>query len=69
MAADPKKKARKAIKRMMRDPIKWRVAEHLHEALPAGTLSAIGAYQLASQIVDDIVPIIHRNTEDEGPTS
>lgn len=67
MSTDPRvKKARKTIRRMMRDPIKWRIAEHLHEALPAGTLSPTAAYHLASQIADDIVPIIHRNTEEES---
>lgn len=60
------KKVRKTIRRMMRDPVKWRITEHLFQALPEGTLSAVAAYHLASQIADDIVPIITRNLEEES---
>lgn len=53
------KAARKTIKRMRREPVKWRVAEHLYESLgKTHHLTAQGCYTLASQIVDDITPLI-----------
>lgn len=53
------KAARKTIKRMRREPVKWRVAEHLYESLGrTHHLTAQGCYTLASQIVDDITPLI-----------
>lgn len=63
------KAARKTIKRMMRDPIKWRAAEHIYTALGANDhlVTAQGAYLLASQIIDDITPLILGNAEDETP--
>jgi hypothetical protein len=66
-AAKVAKKARKTIKRMMRDPIKWRAAEHIYSALGANDhlITAQGAYLLASQIVDDITPLILGASEDE----
>lgn len=60
------KAARKAIKRMRRDPVKWRVAEHIFESLgKTHHITAQGCYVLASQIVDDITPLILGATEED----
>lgn len=59
------KAARKTIKRMRREPVKWRVAEHIFESLgKTHHLTAQGCYTLASQIVDDITPMILGTAED-----
>jgi hypothetical protein len=57
------KRMRKAIRRMQKDAVRWRVAEHLVES--GLVVTPTNAIMLAGMILDDIRPMIRREVLDE----